>query len=148
MSKTIRTRVLGALLVVALIGGVAIFFARPFSGSTPTAGLNQVISDAKAGNVSAIQVEGDTVSVKLKSGESYDAHKETDSSLLKILDKSGVDASAIPIEIKKAGTSPISLILVFLPILVFGGLILFIIRRSQGANSQISAFGRSKARVS
>src|SRR5438874_6780550 len=137
MSKTIRTRVLGALLVVALIGGVAIFFARPFSGSTPTAGLNQVISDAKAGNVSAIQVEGDTVGVKLKNGASYDAHKENGSSIFKILDQSNVDITGIPIEIKKTSTSPLSLIVVFLPILVFGGLILFIIRRSQGANSQI-----------
>src|SRR5438270_10441343 len=129
MSKTIRTRVLPALIAVDLIAAGVIFVARPFSGSTPTAGLNQVISDAKAGNVSAIQVEGDTLSVKLKSGESYNAHKESGSSIFKILDQSNVDITGIPIEIKKTSTSPLGLIVVFLPILVFGGLILFIIRR-------------------
>src|SRR5438874_4110813 len=125
VNKTVRTRILAALVALSLIGLAVILFARPFASSTPTASLNQVVNDAKAGNVAAIQVEGDTVSVKLKSGETYDSHKESGSSILKILEKSDVDIAAVPVEIKKTTRSPLSLVFVFLPILVFGGLILF-----------------------
>jgi cell division protease FtsH len=146
--RTIRTKVLIALLALSIVAGAAFLVVQPFSQSAKTAGLNQVISDATGGKIAGIQVDGDVVNVRLKTGESYVSHKENGSSILKILSESDVDLATVPVDIKKTGSSPLRLVVVFLPILVFGGLIFFMMRRSQGAMGQISAFGRSKARVS
>ena len=65
------------------------------------------------------------------------------------MDQRGVntDAAGIQIEVKEQGSSFFGVILSFLPLIIFGGLILYMIRGARGGINQALGFGRSKAKV-
>ncbi len=148
-SRWMRNSFVYLMILVAVIAIVVVFF-RPGSTSTPKMDISQVITDVKAGNVDKIEVSGDTLNVKLKSGTEYDSRKESGSSLLTILSDNNVDASQLPqIDVKSPSAFGdwLGLLLQFLPILIFIGLILFMMRQAQGSNSQAMSFGKSRARM-
>ncbi|HEX5368624.1 MAG TPA: ATP-dependent zinc metalloprotease FtsH [Dehalococcoidia bacterium] len=148
-SRWMRNSFVYLMILVAVIAIVVVFF-RPGSTSTQKMDISQVLTDVKAGNVDKIEVTGDTLHVKLKSGSEYDSRKESGSSLLTILSDNNVDASQLPqIDVKSPSQFGdwLGLLLQFLPILIFIGLILFMMRQAQGSNSQAMSFGKSRARM-
>ena len=71
-------------------------------------------------------------------------------SILEQLDERGVATGdgGIQVEVKKTGTSFGSTLLAFLPLIIFGGLILYMMRRARGGINQITSLGKSQARLS
>ncbi len=136
------------LLAGVVIVGIAFFVIRPFFSSTSSQDISTVIKDAKAGNVKRIEVNGDSLDVTLNDGQVYSSQKEPKTSVLKLLEQNGVDVTTIPIEIHQGGTNWLVLGVEFLPILVFGGLLFFMMRGSQGQHTQLMGFGKSRARLS
>ena len=59
----------------------------------------------------------------------------------------GLNLDGVEYEIKSAGMNWGSMLLSFLPLLLFGGLIFFLFFRARGANNQAMSFGRSRARL-
>ncbi len=128
------------LLVVLLTTG-------PFSATPRRADLSQVISDARAGAIVDLKVNGDNLSVKLSDGTSYVSRKETGASIVKILQQNEVDLSTVPIEVSESGRSITWYAVRVIPILVVLGFVLFLMRRSLGGNMQAMGFAKSKARM-
>jgi cell division protease FtsH len=148
-SRWMRNSFVYLMILVAVIAIVVVFF-RPGSTSPPKMDISQVITDARAGSIDKIEVNGDTLNVKLKNGSEYSSRKESGSSLLTILSDNGVDASQLPqVDVKSPSQFGdwLGLLLQFLPILIFIGLILFMMRQAQGSNSQAMSFGKSRARM-
>ncbi|HLF79023.1 MAG TPA: ATP-dependent zinc metalloprotease FtsH [Dehalococcoidia bacterium] len=148
-SRWMRNSFVYLLILVAVIAIVVAFF-RPSSGSHPKQDLSTVIGDAKSSSIQKLVVEGDKLTVTKTDKSVYTSRKENGASIFSILSDSGVnDVSRVPIEIKdppKFGNW-LGLILQFLPILIFIGLILFMMRQAQGTNSQAMSFGKSRARM-
>ena len=59
----------------------------------------------------------------------------------------GLNLDDVEYEIESAGINWGSMLLSFLPLLLFGGLIFFFFFRARGANNQAMSFGRSRARL-
>jgi cell division protease FtsH len=149
-SRWMRNSFVYLLILVAVIAIVVAFF-RPSSSSHSKQDLSTVISDAKAGSIQKLVVEGNKLSVT-KTGSKqvdYTSRKEDGASIYSVLSDSGVNAASVPIEIKEPPKfgNWLGLILQFLPILIFIGLILFMMRQAQGTNSQAMSFGKSRARM-
>ena len=74
-----------------------------------------------------------------------------DTDLLSLLVDNGVDIGSGGLKVTFKGTgglgSFLGLMLNFLPLIFFGGLILFMMRQAQGSNNQTLSFGRSRARM-
>ncbi len=140
-------------LILAAVALAAFMVFRPASGGREVP-LSYVIQQAQAGNVVKIEVSNDDLLVQLKSEpEPVRSRKEPSSSIERILQLNGVNSGTGPgIEVTVKGPSPfgsvLELVLTFLPLIIFGGLLLYMMRRSQGANGQAMQFGRSRARVS
>jgi cell division protease FtsH len=136
------------MILVAVIAIVVVFF-RQGSDSTSSRSLNNVISDAKAGSIEKLEVEGDKLKVRLNGGDEYTSRKEEGASIVSILSENGVQPETVNIEIKEASKlgNWVGLLLNFLPILIFIGLIFFLMRQAQGSNSQAMSFGKSRARM-
>jgi cell division protease FtsH len=136
------------LILVAVIVIVVAFF-RPSGGGDSKRDFSQVISDARAGQIAKIEVSGDSLKVELSSGTKYSSRKESGSSVVEILQTNNVDVSKIPIEVKEPSQFGdwLGLLIQFLPILIFIGLIVFMMRQAQGSNSQAMSFGKSRARM-
>src|SRR5690349_6020809 len=147
-SRWMRNSFVYLLILVAVIAIVVAFF-RPSSGTSSKKDLSQVIADVKAGQVDKIEVKGNTLKVTKTDKSTYSSRKEDGSSLLTILSEQQVTSDKLPpIDIKEPSQFGdwLGLLLQFLPILIFIGLILFMMRQAQGTNSQAMSFGKSRAR--
>jgi cell division protease FtsH len=146
-SRWMRNSFVYLLILVAVIAIVVAFF-RPSSGSSSKADISQVITDAQNERIEKIEVSGDNLKVKLSEGTTYSSRKESSESIREVLQDSGV--TTLPaIEVKEPSQfgNLLGILIQFLPILIFIGLILFMMRQAQGSNSQAMSFGKSRARL-
>lgn len=132
----------GALLLLLL------FFAVPRGQAGEEVEISRVGQLAASGQIQSIEVSGDELAITTVTGGLLSSRKEPGTSVLEILESQGVNAGAsgIDVTVNSQGTSIGTIIFSLLPILLFGGLIFFMLRRSQGGINQAMTIGRSKAR--
>jgi cell division protease FtsH len=138
------------LLILAAVVMVVVMFFRPASGSREVP-ISQVIREAQDGNVQKIEVNGDTLVIQLKSEqEPVRSRKETSASMEELLRANGVTGDKA-VEVIVKGPSQFGnvfgLLLNFLPLIIFGAILVFMMRQAQGSNAQAMQFGRSRARM-
>lgn len=139
-----------------VIGLFALFFLFSVLGSIGSqAGLSDmkplstVVADVKEGKVKTIDVEDAKLTVINKDGSKYVSTKESQDSLITVLEKSGVDPKTVEINIKDLSMGAIWLGLIsnVLPLVLTVVFFLFIFRQARGAQDNIFQFGQSKARI-
>ena len=137
------------LAVAALIFSV---FSNPRESNELD--ITTVAEQIKAGEVSKITVNDEEMTIKYKQSGRKDARsrKETGVSIFNTLENLGVsDQQLKTVEIAVVPASVWSdwgaLAITILPLLIFGGLLFFMVRQAQGSNNQALSFGKSRARV-
>ena len=143
----------GFIYLLIIVAVLAIFFTL-FSdnlGGSQEIPINEVISRSVRGEVQKIEVREDRLTVITNSGETLTSRKESGASMVDTLRESGVDpaVSGVAVDVKGASGlgSLFRLLINFLPLILFGGLLLFMLRRAQGGSSQTFNFGKSRARM-
>ena len=149
-NRCMRNGLVYLLIAVAIVTVFLLFFREPLGGGEEL-DITSVIELAR-GNTStdriAIEVRGD--SLKVTHGERvFRSRKESGSSLVELMNEAGVPPSAYSVDVKgSSGLSSFFGVLVsFLPLILFGGILLFMMRQAQGSNNQTLSFGRSRARM-
>ena len=141
------------IYLIIFVAVIAIFWALfPTGESQEELGLTDVLIMAKSGQVSKILVDGDTLVVTPRTGtQQFTATKELGTSIFEVLSSEGIVPTDVgmEIEVKTSGGfgSVFGIILQFLPLIFFGGILIFMMRQAQGSNNQTMGFGRSRARV-
>ncbi len=139
-----------------VIGLFVLFFLFSFFGSVSNQAslaeakpLSNVITDVKDGTVKTIEVEDTKLTVVRKDGTKYTSTKESQDSLVTLLEKSGVDPKTVEIAVKdlSAGAIWMGIIANVLPLVLTVVFFLFLFRQARGAQDNIFQFGQSKARV-
>ena len=149
-SRWLRNSFIYLLILVAVIAIVFSFFGT--GGSTPSKPLGEVLSDAAtAGKVQKIEVSGDSLTV-YEQNQKFHSRKESSDTIFQLLKDAGIPLtgpSAVAVSVKEPSQfgNWLGLILNFLPLIIFGALILFMMRQAQGSNSQAMSFGKSRARM-
>ena len=140
--------------LMIIIGVIVIFYTLlPSFGSSSEEPVSTVIDMAKNNQLSKIEVNGDKLTVyPAGNGEPFKSKLERGDSITSLLLESGVQIGGpMGVEIYPKGSGGLSsvfgLLLNFLPLIFFGGLILFMMRQAQGSNNQTLSFGRSRARM-
>ena len=137
--------------LMIIIGVIVILYTLMPFGSSNEKPVSSVISMAKHDQLERIEVNGDNLTVIPKNGETFGSKLEKGDSITSLLLESGVEIGDPGVEIISKGSSGLSsffgLLLNFLPLIFFGGLILFMMRQAQGSNNQTMSFGRSRARM-
>ncbi|MCH8949491.1 MAG: ATP-dependent zinc metalloprotease FtsH [Chloroflexi bacterium] len=149
-SRWLRNGFIYLLILVAVVAIVYSFFGR--SEGLETENITKVISDAKAGTIDEIVVSGDTLTIKNEGQDLYKAQKEADTSIIELLRDEGVEVGAvngIDVVVKSGGGwgAWLGPMITFLPLLLFGGILIFFMRQAQGSNAQAMSFGKSKAKT-
>ena len=151
-SRGMRNSFVYLLILVAVVLVVVMLF-RP-SGEGALRDISFVIDEAQAGNVERIEVEGDNLTVFLKDGSvsPITSRKESSSSIEQILRENSIPIGGDGgVAIQVSGPSQFGnvfgLLLNFLPLIIFGGILIFMMRQAGGANNQAMSFGKSKARM-
>ena len=136
----------------ALVGGgilllLLLFLPRP--SDIPELEISQVIQLAQSGELAEIEVRGDQLNVTTDIGEVFRSRKESSVSILELLDQRGIATGeeGIQVNVKEEGRSFSGALFSFLPVLIFGGLIFYMMRRTRGGISQAMSIGKSQARM-
>ena len=148
-----------SFVYLLIIVGVIILFYTLIPGGFGTKEekpLSDVISMAKSGQISEIVVDGPKLLVTRKisgggEGSRFTSRIGEGTDIMDLLTKQEVKIGPDGVTVKFKGSSGLGsflqIMLNFLPLIFFGGLILFMMRQAQGSNNQTLSFGRSRARM-
>ncbi|MBI1800368.1 MAG: ATP-dependent zinc metalloprotease FtsH [Chloroflexi bacterium] len=114
--------------------------------------LSSVAEDIKTGSVARIIVQDNLLRVQKRGGQEVVARKEDGIGVLETLrnfDITQEQLNKVEIQFDRPSQfgSWIAILSSFLPLLVFGGLLIFMLRQAQSGNNQAMSFGRSRARL-
>ena len=149
-SRWLRNGFIYLLILVAVIAIVYNFFGR--SEGIETKELSAVIAAAKNGQVSKIDVDGDSLTVTMTDSQQFKSRKEEGSSVIDLLKDAGVPVGGpegVQVEVSSPSSfgSWLGIFISFLPLILIGALLIFFMRQAQGSNSQAMSFGKSRART-
>jgi ATP-dependent Zn protease len=118
------------VIVLLLVGFVVFFFRQSDPEEITEVPISQLLSDVSTGRVQRIEIRGDELEVKLTNLQTYSTTKEEGVSLYTLFADRGVDASNVIVEVKEpdALSGWLGLILNFLPVLLFLGLLIYLVR--------------------
>jgi cell division protease FtsH len=149
-NRWMRNSLVYLVIIVAVITIFFIFVDQPASGSQEI-GINEVVELAKNSSGSAsldIEVIGDSITIT-DGLNTFTSVKEEGSSLAQLLLDAEVPSANYSLKVNQGGGfgSIFGLLIGFLPLILFGGILLFMMRQAQGSNNQQMGFGKSKAKM-
>ena len=144
--------------LMIIIGVIVIFYTLlPSFGARSEEPLTTVVAMAKNNDIREIIIDGRTLTVFPRGTSTAGTDRFTsrigrDTDVIGLLVESGVEIGPPSgVEVTFKGSSGLSsflgLMMNFLPLIFFGGLILFMMRQAQGSNNQTMSFGRSRAKM-
>ncbi|HPN55086.1 MAG TPA: ATP-dependent zinc metalloprotease FtsH [Candidatus Moranbacteria bacterium] len=141
------------LLFFLVISMIMILYSGP-SEKPATVSLSELVTQINDGQVKTIAIKGDDLNIELNDGKKEKSIKESQSALTDSLNNYGVDKEKFKsVQMKIEQESSFSsfakniLIPIFLPFIIIGAFIWFMLRQAQRGNSQALSFGLSKARM-
>jgi cell division protease FtsH len=153
-SRWLRNSFIYLLILVAVIAIVFSFF-QPGS-STPSKDIGTVISDAQQGKVTKIEESGNSLTV-YEGNQKFSSRKDDSTSIIQLLTDNKVPIGSdlpngqqgVQVVIKAPSQfgNIFGVLINFLPLIIFGAILLFMMRQAQGSNSQAMSFGKSRARM-
>jgi len=136
----------GLIIIMILIAGVALLsYLLPTANKPTEIPLSEAIAMSQDKGIEKIVVDGDALLITATDGTEFRTFKESNAT---IYDIKGLNLAGVEVEVKgSTGFNWGGLMINFLPLLIFGGLLFFLFRQARGANSQAMSFGRSRARL-
>ncbi|HMQ52248.1 MAG TPA: ATP-dependent zinc metalloprotease FtsH [Anaerolineae bacterium] len=151
-SGLFKNSIVYLLILLAVAALIFSIFSSPRDSNEIE--ITTVAEQIKNGEVSKISVNNEEVTVKYIQANTDNARsrKEAGASIFKTFEQLGVteeELSGVEIEVIPPGVWSDwgTLAITVLPLLIFGGLLFFMVRQAQGSNNQALSFGKSKARM-
>src|SRR5438105_2352914 len=152
-SRWLRNSFIYLLILVAVIAIVVSFFRS--GDNTKNISFSDVVAAGRAHDLKTIEVNGQSLTVEKKSdNQKYSSRIGKNTDVEKTLQDNGVkigggDSDSVDIKYKEPAAfgNWLGLLVNFLPLIVFGAILIFMMRQAQGSNSQAMNFGKSRARM-
>ena len=149
-SNWLRNSFLWALILVVLLAVLYNIFAP--QEHFQNVEINRVATAIKEGRVRRILVKDNRLEITTNRNEKWVTNIEPDADVVDTLRAFGVTSEELlRTEIVYKPPSQWGALLgvlgSFLPLLIFGGLLFFMLRQAQGSNNQALSFGKSRARM-
>jgi len=134
------------IYIAILLAAVALFsYLLPSANKPEEVPLSEVIAMSQDKKIAEITVKDDLLTITTVDGKEVRAFKESNATIYEI---EGLDRTGVVVNVEgSSGINWGSLMLNFLPLIIFGGLLFFLFRQARGANNQALSFGRSRARL-
>ena len=149
MQNTNQPRRPGRLQWILIAAAVVliVLFVLPRGSVGQVIDISDVIQTAEDGRLARIEVVGDSLNLITIDGEAFSSRKESSVSIIDLLKEQGVDTGpqGVKISVREESGGILSTLVTFLPIIFFGALILFMMRRGQGGINQVLSIGKSRA---
>ena len=151
--SSLGRNILVTVLIFMIITAAYIFFSGASKSASKSISLSELAKDVTTGTVKTIEVDGDTLAIKLQDGSTVTAKKEVEASLSETLKNYGVPAdkvSATDITVKSSTGALywiFNIVPIVLPVIVIIFFFWYLSRQAKGAGMQAFTFGQSKARM-
>lgn len=145
-NKPTRSIIFWVIITIFILIGVT--FLSPVENLKDVP-ISDVIRRANEGKITSLEITGDEVKVTPK-GSDKPTEKSVKQAGSTIQEQGLKDDAGVELKIVvPSNTNNVlwNLAIIFLPMLLIGGLFLFMMRQAQGQNNQALGFGRSKARL-
>ena len=148
----------GVVYLLVIVGVIIIFYTLlPNFGASGDVPLTTVVAMAKNDEIREIAVDGRKLTIiphvsSRVGSDRLHSRIGNDTDIINLLVESGVEIGppsgvSVTFEGSSGMSSLLGVLLNFLPLIIFGGLILFMMRQAQGSNNQTMSFGRSRAKM-
>ena len=149
-SRWLRNSFIYLLILIAVIAIVVSFFRGGDKPKDLT--FAEVVTAGREGRLESIEVSGQTLNITLEGEEKFKSRIGRNVDLEQNLREEGVQiGGANGVDLKYKNPSAFGniggLLISFLPLVLIGGLLIFMMRQAQGSNSQAMQFGKSRARM-
>ncbi len=133
-----------ALWLVIILSMILLFgiFSQSQTGRKEL-NFSEFLARVEQGEVAEVELKGSAITGKLKDGTPFQTYAAEDPELVPSLRKQGVVISVKPVE----QTPWWSLVLNWLPMLLFIGVWVFFMRQMQGGGAKALSFGKARARL-
>jgi cell division protease FtsH len=137
-----RNSIIYIIILVAFVVLFSVFL--PGTEKTEEVPLSDVITMSQNKEIAKIEVDGEDLLITKIDGTKVKSVKEANSTIYEI---TGLVLDGVEIDVKPPSGFGWSVLINFIPLLIFGALLFFLFRQARGANNQAMSFGRSKARL-
>ena len=139
------TRNIFYVVAMAVVALIIWSLLTPVGSKPQSTDISQIVQQVQDNNVNQIDLNGDQVTAKLKNGQDLQAYKEPNSTLKDY----GITPDKVPIDITNPNKGSVwpTLLTIFLPVILIGGFLYFMLRQAQGGNNKALSFGQSRARL-
>jgi cell division protease FtsH len=150
--RWLRNSFIYLLILVAIIAIVFTVFASS-GGDKSEATIEQFVEWVRSGEVTEVEVDGNTLNFKLEGEDiTYTAKMEDGDTVRSILSDAGIEAGSdeYPEVTIKEGSqlgTIFRIFIQFLPVIFIVAILFFFLRQAQGSNNQALNFGKSRARM-
>ena len=139
-----RISLLYIFIIIAGVALVVILFTSQ-QGQVEEPSLSTVIDMSQTNEIDKLVIEGEWLIVTPTNGEEFKVNIGNFN--FDGLQEIGLNLKGVEYEIKSGGFNWGNMLIGFLPLVLFGGLIFYLFFRARGANNQALSFGRSRARL-
>lgn len=133
-----------------IVFGALIIYAVTMPGqSLKEVALSDVINRANSGDITRIEVQGDSLTITPKDSDKPTERSTKDSSGT-LYDQGLKQDAPVEVSVKtpsEAGNILWNLAIIIVPVLLIGAFFVFMMRQAQGQNNQALGFGKSKAKL-
>ena len=139
------------------IGVIVVFYTLvPAMNNTSEISITEVITKAQRQEIGEIVVQGEKLTIIPRLTESgaglkFTSRMSEQTDIVSLLTENDVAIGPTGVQVTFKGSggfgSIFGILLNFLPLIFFGGLILFMMRQAQGSNNQTMSFGKSRAKM-
>jgi cell division protease FtsH len=151
--KWIRTSVFLLLIALVIVLVIVLFHS---SSATQTVNVSSILADIKTdmshGQRDSLTVSSDHITLKRGSEPALEsANINSSFDVTTVLKDNGINYTSSLLTLQYEAPSALgawlSVLLSFVPFLLIGGLLIFMLRQTQGSNNQALSFGKSRARM-
>jgi len=149
-SRWIRNGLIYLIIIVIVLA----LFYNVYSASTSLTSvpITAVAEDVREGRISKIAVSGADLRITRTNGVEVVSRKEPGADITDVLSNLGVTQEmlnriTIEVEAPSEWGGWFAILSSLLPLVLLGGLLLFMMRQAQSGNSQAMSFGKSRARM-
>lgn len=140
--KNIFLAVFAGLFLLSILSMVAGF--KPLAGEKA---ISELVTDIKANKVEKLERTGNSITAIYKDGNQYLTTKESEDSLRKILQESGIKDNQVKIDVKSnSETSFVDILINVVPTIIVIAFLMFLFKQARGAQDSVFSFGQSKSK--
>ena len=151
--RWLRNSFIYLLILVGVIAIVFTLFGTGGGESKEKVDLQVFVADVENHRwvEESVEVDGNNVTWKVMQADGEKTFKtklEKNDTVRGVLEDAGIPIEEQPkVDVKGGGFDWFGIFINFLPLIIFGGLLIFLMRQAQGSNTQAMSFGKSKARL-